>query len=924
MKLFGLTARVLASVLVFGVLTPMLPATAALSPVISPAAIQSAAAAKAAPKNTKAPTISGTTRVPNQLSVTNGTWSGAPTSYTYQWFRCNAAVKKASSKLASSCSTISSATVATYTLTDADAGKFMVARVSGVNVSGTVSIHSASTVAITPRVIAPKNTVAATISGTAQVSRVLTTSTGTWIENPTDYLYQWMRCKKVVSKVVVAKPSTCVAISGETDERYQVVIADKKKFISVAITSSNIAGTAVVHTKSTAAVQIPAPYLPTVVTPPSLNGSPLLQSNLNLDLGVYEAFPAPTVEVEWFSCPDVVNLDSATIGVYCDERESPNEILYEVGEDDLGEYVVAKILASNDVGQVAQIAMASGVAYAPPRFVAPPSISGNEFAGAGLSANQGTLIGYPVPEYSRRWVRCEVSLSAVQSQLPEDCQAVAGETSVAYTLTEADVGKYLALEVTSENEWGSALAISTSTDQIGTLPTLESNVATLDGQANTGFVLSASATTWDGQPSPSLGFEWYRCLDPHLASEIVPDDCSRVSDESDDSFQLDWSDSGYFLGYRVTATNRHGSESRFVTTEEIARPPSTIISSGYRHTCVRAEGVHLRCWGLNNTKQVGNDASSIVNTPITVPLEGNVQEVAVGYYHSCALTSFVWCWGDNFWGSLGDGSQTSSATPLKVPTPNLETVSSGSDTVCATDSSPKATCWGRSDYGQVGNRETTTKIPNPTVHEYSSGVQAIDIGYLHSCHIVAGLVYCVGYDGLGALGDSASHTGQYSVRAVRAGSLTNMVGVAAGYGHTCAWGGNELRVYCWGDHSMSQLGMPSGNLTTPGGDVGLTNVVKVEAKFESTCALTEEGAVYCWGANQYGQLGIGTVSNRDSPQLVYGIENAFDISVGEHFACAAIAGGTVKCWGRNNQGQISISGSNASTPIEVPNLSAVG
>jgi hypothetical protein len=150
MNTFGLTARVLASVLVFGVLTPILPANAAPSPVSSPAPFQNAAAAKAAPKNTKAPTISGTTRVPNQLSVTNGSWSGAPTSYTYQWFRCTKAVKKASAKLDGSCSTIGSATASTYPLTDADAGKHIVARVAGVNASGTVSFHAASKGAITP------------------------------------------------------------------------------------------------------------------------------------------------------------------------------------------------------------------------------------------------------------------------------------------------------------------------------------------------------------------------------------------------------------------------------------------------------------------------------------------------------------------------------------------------------------------------------------------------------------------------------------------------------------------------------------------------------------------------------------------------------------------------------------------------------
>jgi Divergent InlB B-repeat domain/HYR domain/Right handed beta helix region len=64
------------------------------------------------PVNTVLPVVSGTPYSGQTLSTTNGTWTGSPTSYTYQWEDCNSS--------GTSCTSIAGATSTEYTLTGAD------------------------------------------------------------------------------------------------------------------------------------------------------------------------------------------------------------------------------------------------------------------------------------------------------------------------------------------------------------------------------------------------------------------------------------------------------------------------------------------------------------------------------------------------------------------------------------------------------------------------------------------------------------------------------------------------------------------------------------------------------------------------------------------------------------------------------------
>ena len=171
------------------------------------------------PNNTVAPTVSpsGTQSTGTLITANVGTWAGTATIvYEYKWTRNGVA--------------ISGATASTYTIQSADDGTTIRVEVKGSNTYGESAFVASSNSVSAVNAIAPSNTVAPVISGTAVVGQTLTSTTGTWTGTPTPtYSYQWKR------------GATNIGTNATT---YTLVAADAGQSITCVVTATNAGGSA--------------------------------------------------------------------------------------------------------------------------------------------------------------------------------------------------------------------------------------------------------------------------------------------------------------------------------------------------------------------------------------------------------------------------------------------------------------------------------------------------------------------------------------------------------------------------------------------------------------------------------------------------------------------------------------------------------
>lgn len=286
-------------------------------------------------------------------------------------------------------------------------------------------------------------------------------------------------------------------------------------------------------------------------------------------------------------------------------------------------------------------------------------------------------------------------------------------------------------------------------------------------------------------------------------------------------------------------------------------------ANGSPHWCVirSSQSRSIWCWGNNNQGQLGLNhtrapADSLARqvltpssgTPISyVPLT-NAQGISAGGFHTCAtvamanpkLGNYVYCWGNNGYGQIGNGrsgvnENALTATQLKtsagVAIGAVSSISAGSIHSCALMKNTEVMCWGYGRDYQLGQGAQTSSTRALSVKTNAStkltGVTAVDAGEKFTCAIKDTDIWCWGTNTYGQFGDSLYIPAQYAVRTVT--TILDVVDIDTTKYNVCAVNGtiaSSRKVYCVGDNDYGQLG----NRTL------VDSTVHVAVKFNTTGA----------------------------------------------------------------------------------------
>ncbi|HEX9165295.1 MAG TPA: hypothetical protein VF862_05260, partial [Gemmatimonadales bacterium] len=148
------------------------------------------------------------------------------------------------------------------------------------------------------------------------------------------------------------------------------------------------------------------------------------------------------------------------------------------------------------------------------------------------------------------------------------------------------------------------------------------------------------------------------------------------------------------------------------------------ITAGENHTCALSLTGSAYCWGDNTFGQLGDGSNVPSADPIPVEGGLTFVSLSAGYGHTCGITSarVAYCWGRNLFGELGDGTTQNRSAPVAVGGGlSFAMISAGGGDAGISPAIPPAHscglttgkviyCWGDNQFGALGDGTLTNRL----------------------------------------------------------------------------------------------------------------------------------------------------------------------------------------------------------------------
>ncbi|MGO9819393.1 MAG: Ig-like domain repeat protein [Solirubrobacteraceae bacterium] len=208
-----------------------------------------------------APYITGTVQAGQTLTENNASWSLGTVTRAYQWYSCSGSPF--------TCTAIAGATAQTYPIPNPTPTTLVGAYIEVVETasSGGGSVAADSPALPVPGPV-PVESAAPTLSGPSAEGQTLDASQGSWTNNPSSFVYQWMRCDG----------ASCAAVPGATGPTYTLSGNDVGDQMYVEVTAGNTGGYGATVNSARSPVVMGSSTVSLAVTP----GTPVTDQGVTL------------------------------------------------------------------------------------------------------------------------------------------------------------------------------------------------------------------------------------------------------------------------------------------------------------------------------------------------------------------------------------------------------------------------------------------------------------------------------------------------------------------------------------------------------------------------------------------------------------------------------------------------------------------